>query len=235
MENELKSDVLPNFHLLPNLAKAVIAVMKAVRNIEKGMNVGTGNNSYKGVADKDVKYKISEAMAEHGLCIMPIGIDAKETFTNWVDEYKKNKQSITCVVTTKYLLLHESGESIELVGYGHGIDSQDKSAGKATTYALKYTLLYTFLVATGTIDDTDATHSDDLKTPPVAKPEPAKQPTPKAQPKMTDTSLKKAVAMIERGEIGIIKTAQENYTVTKEQLEILEAAQLDYNKNHTAQ
>ena len=239
MENELKSDALPNFNLLPNLAKAVIKVMAAVRNIEKGMTVGTGNSSYKGVADKDVKYKISEAMAENGLCILPIGIDAKETFTNWIDEYKKNKQSITCVVKTKYLLLHESGESIELVGYGHGIDSQDKSAGKATTYALKYTLLYTFLVATGTIDDTDATHSDDLKTPP-AKPEP-KAPSLcgfglyKAKEKMTEKSLNGAIARIKAGEIGIIEKAKELYVVSPEDLKTLEAVQQDFNKTNTVQ
>ena len=45
------------------------------------------------------------------------------------------------LVKTKYLLLHESGESLELAGYGHGIDSQDKGAGKATTYAMKNALL----------------------------------------------------------------------------------------------
>ena len=48
------------------------------------------------------------------------------------------------------------------MGYGHGIDSQDKAPGKATTYALKYALLYTFMVATGKIDDADSTHSDDI-------------------------------------------------------------------------
>ena len=53
-----------------------------------------------------------------------------------------------------------------VMGYGHGVDSQDKSAGKATTYALKYALLNTFLVPTGDIDDTDNTHSDTYDQPP---------------------------------------------------------------------
>ena len=51
------------------------------------------------------------------------------------------------------------------MGYGHGVDSQDKSAGKATTYALKYALLYAFLVPTGKIDDADNTHSEEISTP----------------------------------------------------------------------
>lgn len=152
-----------------NLAKAVIAVQKAVKGIEKSMTVGSGNNSYKGVPDQEVKKIIGEAMSANGLCILPISVDAKSQVDRWEEtggQYgPKQKQSVFTEVTTKYLLLHESGESVELSGYGHGVDSQDKGAGKATTYALKYTLLYTFLVPTGKIDDADAVHSETLETP----------------------------------------------------------------------
>lgn len=151
----------------PNLIKAIIAVMNKVKNIEKNMTVGDGNNSYRGVSDKDVKQKIGEAMAECGLCIVPINIDKEIKVDRWVDTYGKPKQSVFTEVKSTYLLMHESGESIEVQGYGHGIDSQDKGAGKATTYALKNALLYTFLVPTGTLEDTDTTHSDKIETPPV--------------------------------------------------------------------
>jgi hypothetical protein len=151
---------------LPNLAKAVIAVMKEVKGIDKTLNVGTGQSSYKGVADKDVKQIVGTAMENNGLCILPIDVNASTKIDRWeeVDQYsksepkdKKSKQQVFVEVTTKYLLLHESGESIVLAGYGHGVDSQDKSAGKATTYALKYALLYTFMIPTGKIDDADKT------------------------------------------------------------------------------
>ena len=122
------------------------------------MTVGDGNNSYRGVSDKEVKQKIGEAMAEYGLCIVPINIDKEIKVDRWVDTYGKPKQSVFTEVKSTYLLMHESGESIEIQGYGHGIDSQDKGAGKATTYALKNALLYTFLVPTGTLEDTDTTH-----------------------------------------------------------------------------
>jgi hypothetical protein len=59
---------------------------------------------------------------------------------------------------------------MELSGYGHGVDSQDKGAGKATTYALKYTLLYLFLVPTGKIDDSDNDHSDNKEVPKTQPP-----------------------------------------------------------------
>lgn len=150
------------------IAKAIIKVMQAVKGIDKSMTVGTGSNSYKGVSDKDVKTEIGKAMVENGLTILPIGITAKTQIDRWEETGQygtKTKQSVFTEVTTRYLLLHESGESIELEGYGHGVDSQDKSAGKATTYALKNTLLYSFLVPTGKIEDTDNDHSDDKPVP----------------------------------------------------------------------
>jgi len=150
------------------LAKAIIAVMKDVTNIEKNLTVGAGNSSYKGVSDKDVKLIVGNAMAKHGLCIMPIDIESKTTIERWEETTQygvKIKQSVFTEATCKYLLLHTSGESQVLAGLGHGVDTQDKSAGKATTYSIKNTLLATFMIPTGEIDDTDKHHSDTLPIP----------------------------------------------------------------------
>lgn len=155
---------------MQKLVDAINKVMEEVRCIGKNTEVGTGRNSYRGVKDADVKIAFSKAMSSNGLCILPIGIEEDTRVDRWEQEYngqKQQKQSIFTKVTTKYLLLHSSGEKIELIGYGHGIDPQDKGAGKATTYALKNCLLNTFLTATGDIDDSDNTHGDDIVTPPT--------------------------------------------------------------------
>lgn len=164
------------------LAKAIIEVMRDVKGIDKSMTVGSGAGSYKGVPDQEVKKIIGEAMQKHGLTMLPIDVEAKTEVSRWEETttynnvpQTKQKQSVFTEVKTKYLLLHESGESMEISGYGHGVDSQDKGAGKATTYALKYALLYTFLVPTGKIDDADTTHSDNHEAPKkvaVEKPKP---------------------------------------------------------------
>ena len=172
-----------------NIAKAIIQVMKEVKGMEKKAKVGSGNMAYSGVKDQDVKEVFNEAMAKNGLCILPIYIEEETNVERWIEEGgqygPKRKQSVFTKVKTKYLLLHESGQSIELSGFGHGVDTQDKSAGKATTYALKNCLLYTFLTPVGKIDDTDATHSNDHSTPP-GKTEPPKTPTePPKTPKPT--------------------------------------------------
>ena len=153
---------------IENLVKAVINVMTSVKGVEKNLQVGEGSYGYKGVSDQDVKKTVGDAMAKNGLCIIPVEIDETSDVTSWDEQYNgniKRKQSVFTKVKTTYLLCHESGEYILIKGDGHGVDSQDKSAGKATTYALKYALLYTFLVPTGKIDDADVDHSDKMETP----------------------------------------------------------------------
>ena len=155
---------------MKNIAKAIIAVMKEVKGMEKNSRVGNGSHAYNGTKDQDVKEVFNDALANNGLCILPIGVEDETTVSRWEETYNgntKSKQSIFTAVKTKYMLLHTSGESIDLAGYGHGVDPQDKAAGKATTYALKNCLLYTFLTPVGKIDDTDTTHSNDIPVPPT--------------------------------------------------------------------
>ncbi len=163
---------------MENISKAIIAVMTEVNGVAKSMTVWSGKNSYQWVSDKDVKTLMRESMIKNWLSILPIAVTPKFQIDRWeeADQYNNNamksKQSIFTEVETKYLLLHTSWESIELAGYWHGVDTQDKWAGKATTYALKNTLLNMFLVPTGV--DTDDTHSDD-------HPIPKKTTTPKTE------------------------------------------------------
>lgn len=152
------------------ITKAIIAVMWEVNNIEKNTTVWTGNNSYKAVSDKDVKKAIRNSMIKNWLSIVPTSVTSKHQIDRWEAEETwnwktqvKTKQSVFTEVATNYLLLHTSWEAIELAWYGQWVDSQDKGAGKATTYALKNTLINLFLVPTW--DDTDNTHSDDIVTP----------------------------------------------------------------------
>ena len=162
---------------MKELAKAVISVMKEVKGMEKNSNVGSGRSAYNGTKDQDVKEVFNDALAKNGLCILPIGVEEETKIDRWEEEVEwngkkqiKQKQSVFTKVKAKYLLLHESGQSVELAGYGHGIDPQDKGAGKATTYALKNALLYTFLTPVGKIDDTETTHSNDVAVKTIVKP-----------------------------------------------------------------
>lgn len=207
---------------IKELIAATIKVMQEVETIDKKMKVGSGVNAYQGVSDKDVKTAIGQAMAKNGLAIYPIEVEAKETISEWdeVDTWSKEipkpmkrKQSILTVVNAKYLLCHISGEWMQLSGYGHGVDPQDKSAGKATTYALKYTLLYTFLVATGTIDDTDKSHSDDIEVPVSNQKSYTQKATEKPWLNPNTQQWKDAVLYVKNG--GMIDAIRKKYNLSK--------------------
>lgn len=187
-----------------NLVKAVINVMKSVKGIDKSMTVGNGSNSYKGVPDQEVKKIIGDAMEKNGLAIIPIGVEPITKIERWEEVYNgqpKQRQSIFTEVKTTYLLLHESGENQIVCGYGHGVDSQDKGAGKATTYALKYALLYMFMVPTGKIDDTDVEHSDTKLVPQKNTSEPIKKEAPKQDPKFIQDPIEKIKATKNKQEL----------------------------------
>jgi len=193
-----------------NLVSAVLQVMNEVKGIEKNLTVGSGNYSYKGVSDSDVKRIIGDAMVKAGLIILPVNIEPKMKIERWKETTnygEKQKQQIFVELKTKYKLIHESGESEIIEGYGHGIDNMDKASGKASTYALKYTLLYTFLVPTGEIHDTDKEHSETIDIP--------------KKESLTDERFTKACNVIDKGEYSI-ERLKEDYDLTENQLKELE-------------
>lgn len=158
---------------MKNISLAIIEVMKEINGIDKSMTVWEWtSSSYKGVSDKDVRQLLRDTMVKNWLSILPTDVQSKIQVDRWgeVDKYSKSvpkdmksKQSIFTEVTTKYILLHTSWEFIEVAWYWQGVDTQDKGAGKATTYALKNTLLNMFLIPTGV--DTENTHSDEYDVP----------------------------------------------------------------------
>lgn len=197
------------------LTKAILNVMNEVKGIEKTLTVGSGRNSYKGIPDQEVKKIIGSSMQKNGLTIIPIDIKPSTRIDRWeqTDNYGvKTKQSVFTEVIVKYLLMHDSGESMEVTGYGHGVDSQDKGAGKATTYALKYALLYTFLVPTGKIDDSDNEHSDDIQV--------AKKTTVKTKIAIDKERFDKAMEKINTGEYTA-EALKSTFKLTPEQLKQL--------------
>jgi hypothetical protein len=149
---------------MKNLSKAIVEVQKTVKNLEKNSRVGFGSGAYDGTKMFDVMIAFNSAMSKNGLSILTTEINDDVTVNRW-EENNRSKQQIFVSLKVKYLLLHTSGESIELCGYGHGVDSQDKASGKALTYALKNILINTFLTPVGKIEDTDETHSDSIPVP----------------------------------------------------------------------
>jgi hypothetical protein len=98
------------------ISKAINNVMAEVSWVAKNMTVWSWNNSYKWVADKDVKQTIRESMIKNWLSLLPIWWTPKiqidrweqEEFFNKISQWIKTKQSVFTDIETKYLLLHTS-------------------------------------------------------------------------------------------------------------------------------
>ena len=93
---------------MKEITKAILAVSKEITAIEKSMNVGTGQSSYKAVSDSLVRNTLRPEMIKQGLVIVPVGVEAKTQVDRWeeADTYKggmKSRQSISTEATTQYL------------------------------------------------------------------------------------------------------------------------------------
>lgn len=144
--------------------------MSEVNYLQKDDTVGTGSSSYRGISDEKVRDNVRKSMIVHGLICVPVKIDKETSVERWTepDPYSKTggtkqKQQVFSDIVFTFRIYHTSGAFIEGQSSGHGIDSQDKSPGKAMTYAMKYFLLNTFMVPTG--DDPDKVHSNDIEIP----------------------------------------------------------------------
>lgn len=148
-----------------NLYEKIQAVGDDIRNIEKGITIGTGNYSYKAVGDLDVTLAVKDAEKKYRITSIPF---KQELISSEVVRSikKDNIEALTYVDTVKMTVriidLDDTTQFIDVESFGKGIDSGDKGFGKASTYARKYALLNAYKIATG--EDPDANKSEEIKT-----------------------------------------------------------------------
>lgn len=147
-----------------SLYQKMYNVMTESEGLEKDLVVGSGNNSYRAIGEKEVLNMLKPLFKKHKLIVFPIDGDISEENSVFDTSYKGEVTTKTRNVTqlkVKFKIVDvENGESEILVGFGNGADSQDKGSGKAFTYAFKTMLNKTFMLFSG--EDTDNTHSDDI-------------------------------------------------------------------------
>lgn len=178
---------------LDKIIPAVVACMNEI----KGIDTDLVFFNQKGVSDKSVKLAARKAMINNGLAIIPTRMDTTTTY----EQNVLKSGGFVSKVDVSYTLFHVSGQYIDgIPGTGMGIDSSDKAPGKATTYALKYALLYLFLIPRGDIEDPDTNIID------------------QELPALTSLEYRKAKAKYTKGELTI-DTLKLNRKLTKAQEE----------------
>lgn len=152
------ADVIKNM----NIYEKMLHIQSEIPTVAKNLNVDTGKNkSYKAVSERDVKDALKPLEEKYGVYSYPVQKELiEQTFLEQETQYGKRKSFyIREKVTYRFVNVHNPSEFIEIDGYGDGIDTGDKSTGKADTYASKYCLMSAYKISTGDDPDRDASET----------------------------------------------------------------------------
>ncbi len=200
-----------------NIYEKMSAITEEIAKVAKNLTVGVGKNQYKGVSEADVLNAVKPIEIKYRVYSYPVQrnvIDASILTTQ--KEYEGNtteKSQLFMRIETIYRFVNidKPEEFIETTTYGDGIDSQDKSSGKAMTYSDKYALIKAYKIETG--DDPDQNASEPLN---------------KVEPKTPQTATPKQIEILLKNYIGenLAKLLETNNITKIEDLPMAKASEL---------
>lgn len=171
---------------MKNLYKKMHAVMCETQSLERDKEVGYGRNAYKAISEAAVLNEIKPLFKKHGLIIFPCEIQVNDRVDTFLTKDGESSRLMTQVIHKWKIVDTETGEFEIVASVGNGVDTQDKSSGKAQTYSLKAVLQKTFMMFSG--DDSDNDFSEEI----------TKQQTKRSEPKPpTDKALSSVLEKIE--------------------------------------
>ena len=152
-----------------NIFQRLSAITLELSTVAKNLEVNVGKSQYKAVGEADILRAVKPLEAKHGVYSYPYSRQIIESGTienETIDYQTKEKivrKSLFERIETIYRFVNVDNptEYIDITTYGDGIDTQDKSVGKAMTYGDKYALMKAYKIITG--DDPDAKPSEALK------------------------------------------------------------------------
>ena len=154
-----------------NIFEKMSAITSELQTVAKNMTVGTGNNKYKAVSERDVLDAVKPLEEKHKVYSYAVSREILES--NMLENEKsytdpKGNTTVTksttfmsrMKTTYRFVNIENPEEYIETITFAEGIDPQDKGSGKAMTYADKYALMKAYKISTG--DDPDQTASEEI-------------------------------------------------------------------------
>lgn len=123
------------YNKLLNIMKESGSVAKARKNQSQGY-------SFRGI--DDVMNELHEKFAQNGVFILTDIVNQKR-------EERATKSggiNIYSINTYRFTFMAEDGSFVQSTQIGEAMDSGDKASNKATSVALKYTLLFMFMIPT---------------------------------------------------------------------------------------
>ena len=153
-----------------NIYQRMLNATAEINTVAKNLAVGVGKSQYKAVGEADVLAAVKPIEIKHGIYSYPFSrkIIKDDVFVTKNDYGEKNSFFVRVETVYRFVNTDNPEEFVDITTYGDGVDSMDKSPGKAMTYGDKYALLKAYKIQTG--DDPDQNASYDLKNKPKTKP-----------------------------------------------------------------
>jgi len=141
-----------------NIYEKMLGVTSELSAVAKNLEVGYGQNRYKATGEADILAAIKPLESKYKIYSFPVSRRIVETGEL---ETKTGTKNLFLRIETAYRFVNveKPDEFIEITSYGDGVDSQDKSVGKAMTYSDKYALMKAYKIITG--DDPDQYMSEE--------------------------------------------------------------------------
>lgn len=131
-----------------SIYKKLLDIQKEIKSVSKDGKIETSKGTYKILSHGRVMELTRSLFIDKGLIFYP-------------EKYEIRKDGAVTTVTADYRLVDtETDEVITVASVGQGSDTQDKGAGKASTYADKYLVLR--LLRLIQEDDPDLTSSENM-------------------------------------------------------------------------
>ena len=131
-----------------NIYQRINAVMGEASYVRKDGN-GPKGLPYKSVSHDTVTAKLRGPMQTHGIVMLSDIVELKQD---------GNRTEVKMAIS--FVNIDNPADRVVVHFFGHGVDNQDKGIGKAISYAIKYCLLKTFLLESGTEDDVESHNID---------------------------------------------------------------------------
>jgi len=129
-----------------NVYQRMLCVMNAVEYVQKDGKAG-GGLQYSYVSHDAVVGAVRDEMVRFGIIMIPVA-----------NEVKQDGNRTEVLATYRIINVDDPSDFVDVQSVGYGVDRQDKGPGKALSYAKKYALLQSFLMATG--DDPERDNID---------------------------------------------------------------------------
>ena len=137
-------DLLISPPIVLNIYQRINAVMKEVSYVKKENEVSYKTTNYKSVSHDTVTKKLHAPLQKHGIVV-----------TSDIVGCQQNGNRTEIKLAVSFVNVDDPQDRFTVHFYGHGCDNSDKGIGKAISYAMKYCLLKTFLLESGTNDDVE--------------------------------------------------------------------------------